>query len=283
MGFLVILFIGWLVALGVGKAVTMLLRKAGFDRFSNRMGLARMEQRVGMNLDAPLILGKIAFWFIFLIFLVPAADSLGLPTVSSTLGALVGYLPNVFVAVLVLFLGTLLGHFAGDAVRGATAAANVGNPKLFGNITRWSIVFFAGLIALEQLQIAPALINVLFTAIISAAALAFALAFGLGGREFAQRWLARGESSLLANRPYDPNQIVQQARSDLAHSEQMGQQYASHVEPMYTPPQPASSVSSYGTQTTAPQKPAGKQQAVPPATNTPTNYDQPNRPPIPYI
>ena len=52
------------------------------------------------------------------------------------------------------------------------------------------------IIALEQLHIAEALLNILFTALVAALALAFGLAFGLGGRESAQRWLARGESSL---------------------------------------------------------------------------------------
>jgi len=251
-GFLVILLVGWLVGWGVEKALTLLLRKVGFDRLSDRIGLTRIEQRMGIKMDTAGILGKIAFWFIFLIFLVPAADSLGLPTVSNTLNALVDYLPNVFVAVLVLFLGTLFGVFVGDLVQGAASTSNIGNPKLLGAIARWAVIGFASLIALEQLQIAPALITVLFTAIVASAALACALAFGLGGRDAAQRLLARAESNMLVSRPYDPNQVVQQARSDLAHSEQMGQQYA---QPQMSAP------TSYDMQST------------PPST-TPQEYDE---------
>ncbi|HEY6540556.1 MAG TPA: hypothetical protein VIZ18_06450 [Ktedonobacteraceae bacterium] len=195
-GFLVILIVGLIIATVISKALTLVLRKIGFDRLANRIGLARFEQRMGISLDPAGVLGKIVYWFLLLIFLVPAADALGLPAVSNILNQLIAYIPNVFVAILVLFLGTLAAMFVADIVRGATASANIGNPSIFAGIARWAIIGFAALIALEQLQIAPALINELFGAIVAAVALAFALAFGLGGRETAQRWLSRGESTV---------------------------------------------------------------------------------------
>jgi len=196
LGFLVILLIGWIVAASLSRAVTFLLKKVGFDGFANRIGLTTLEQRMGVRLDPAATLGKIVYWFVFLIFLVPAVDALGLTTVSSLLGQIVGYVPNVFVAVLVLFLGTLLANFAADMVRGVTASTNIGNPNVFAAITRYAILGFVSLIALYQLQIAPAIIQTLFTAIVGALALAFGLAFGLGGRETAQHLLARGENTL---------------------------------------------------------------------------------------
>jgi len=194
--FLVILLVGWIVASVVSKAVTFLLRKIGFDRLSERIGLSRLEQRMGLRMDAAGILGKIVYWFIFLIFLVPAVDSLGLTTVSNILNQIIAYIPNVFVAILVLFLGTLAATFVADIVRGATASTNMGNPNMDAAIARWAIMGFVAIIALEQLQIAPALLNELFGAVVAAAALAFGLAFGLGGRETAQRLLNRGENTV---------------------------------------------------------------------------------------
>src|ERR671939_1316737 len=75
-GFLVILLVGWIVATAVSKALTFLLRKVGFDRLGDRIGLTRFEQRMGVSMDAAGVLGKIAYWFIFLIFLVPAINAL---------------------------------------------------------------------------------------------------------------------------------------------------------------------------------------------------------------
>src|SRR5947209_20356494 len=196
LGFLLILLVGYLIAAALSKAVTFLLRKIGFDNLSNRIGLTRLEQRMGVRLDPAGVLGKIVFWFIFLVFLVPATNALGLTAAAWILKTMIAYTPNVFVAILVLFLGTLAATFVADIVRGATASANIGNPNLFANVARYAIIGFAALIALEQLQIAPALLNILFTAIIGALAIAFGLAFGLGGQDAARRWLNRGESAV---------------------------------------------------------------------------------------
>jgi Conserved TM helix len=229
-GFLVILIVGWIIAALLSRAVTFLLRKVGFDRMSNRIGLTRFEQRMGVTLDSAGILGKIVFWFILLIFLVPAADALGLPAVSNILNTLVAYIPNVFVAILVLFLGTLAATFVADIVRGAVASANIGNPGIFAGIARWAIIGFSALIALEQLQITPTLINELFGAIVAAVAIAFGLAFGLGGQDAARRWLSRGESSatiaasqISAQQQMD-NARAAQAQADQARTYQQQQQ-----------------------------------------------------------
>jgi len=195
-GFLIILIVGLIIAALVARAVTFLLRKVGFDRVSDRVGLTRFEQRMGVKMDTAGILGRIVYWFILLIFLVAAADALGVPAVSNILNTLVAYIPNVFVAILVLFLGTLAATVVADLVRGAVASANIGNPNILAGIARWAIIGFAALIALEQLQITPTLLNELFGAIVAALAIAFGLAFGLGGQDAARRWLARGEGTM---------------------------------------------------------------------------------------
>src|SRR5579863_5647885 len=92
-GFLVILLVGWLIASAVSKGVVFLLRKVGFDNMSNRIGLTRTEQRMGMRLDPAGILGKIVFWFLLLIFLIPAVDTLGLTSVSNILNSIIAYIP----------------------------------------------------------------------------------------------------------------------------------------------------------------------------------------------
>jgi hypothetical protein len=197
------------VAKAIERAVTWLLRRARFDAFSERAGLTRLEERLNMRMDVVKVLGRVVFWFVFLIFLVPAVDALGLSSVSVLLGAIVSYLPNVFVAVLVLFVGTLIATFVADIVRGLISGTSFGNPNIYANIARYTIMGFAVLIALYQLDIAPAIIQTLFTAVVGALALAFGLAFGLGGRETAQRWLNRGENRLTSAAP----EIVEQRRS----------------------------------------------------------------------
>ncbi|HYL42471.1 MAG TPA: hypothetical protein VEU97_03710 [Ktedonobacteraceae bacterium] len=247
-GFLLILLIGWGIAVLVSRGVVWLLRRVGFDNMANRIGLTRFDQRVGMHLDPAGVLGKIVFWFIFLIFLVPATDALGLSGVSNIINQLVAYIPNVFVAIIVLFLGTLAATFIADIVRGFTAGTNIGNANIFANIARYAIIGFAALIALEQLQIAPTLINELFGAIVAAAAIAFGLAFGLGGQDSARRWLNRGENSLttvasqIQAQPQQSNAPVQGQYTDQeVRAQQMNNSYQQYDEtptqtPMKRPP-----------------------------------------------
>ncbi|GHO74176.1 hypothetical protein KSD_19470 [Ktedonobacter sp. SOSP1-85] len=192
-GFLVILLIGFIIAKLVEKAVVWVCHRANVDAASERAGLVNLERRLNTDINVARLLGRVAFWFVFLIFLVPASDSLGLPTISNLLSTIVAYIPNVFVAILALFLGTLLATFVGDLVLGATASSGVGNPRVFSTITRVAIIALAALLALYQLQIAPAILQTLFAAIVGALALAFGLAFGLGGRESAQQLLQRTE------------------------------------------------------------------------------------------
>lgn len=193
-GFLVILLIGFIIAKLVEKAVVWLCHRANVDAASERAGLVNLERRLNTDINVASILGKVAFWFIFLIFLVPASDSLGLSTITNLLSTIVAYIPNVFVAILALFLGALLATFVGDLVLGATATSRIGNPRVFSTVARVAIIALAALLALYQLGIAPAILQTLFTAIVGALALAFGLAFGLGGREYAQRLLQRTES-----------------------------------------------------------------------------------------
>jgi small-conductance mechanosensitive channel len=191
-GFLVILLVGWIIATLVAKAVTLVLRKVGFDRLSNRMGLTRIEQRIGIRMDTAGILGKVVYWFIFLIFLLAACDALGVPAITNILNQIVAFIPNVFVAILVLFLGSLAAMAVADLVRGAFSKTSIANPNLLANIARYAIIGFAAIIALEQLNITPALMNELFGAVIAGAA----LAFGLGGQESARRLLNRTEGTV---------------------------------------------------------------------------------------
>jgi len=195
-GFLLIILIGWIVGTAVSRAVTFLLKKVGFDRLAQRIGLHRAGQQAGVSLDIADILGKVVYWFIFLIFLVPAVNALDIPAVSNILTQIIAFIPNVFVAILILFLGLFAATVAADVVRGGAGRAGLGNSNLIANIVRYAIIGFVALVALEQLQIAPALLNILFTAVVGAAALAFGLAFGLGGRDTAQKYLDRTESSI---------------------------------------------------------------------------------------
>jgi hypothetical protein len=211
-GFLILLLIGWLIATALKKVILLVLGKIGVDRLGERIGLSRLGDQMGMKIEISTILAQIVYWFVFLIFLVPATDALGLSAVTGILNTLIAFIPNVFVAIIVLFIGVLAANFVADLILRVTGKSRVGNPVIFANIARYAILGFVAIVALEQLQIAPALLNILFTAVIGSAAVAFALAFGLGGQDAARRFLARGENSLIGTQTM-PTQGINKTRT----------------------------------------------------------------------
>jgi hypothetical protein len=199
LGFVVILIIGWIIASLLATAVGALLRAVRFNDLARRSGFADFVEKMGIRKDSAGVLADLVRWFVRLLVLIVAFDALGLPAVSQVLQQLLLWLPNLVVALVVLVLAGLAANALASLVRGATAEAGLGNPNVLANIARLAVWGFAIVIAVNQIGIATALVNTLFTAIVGAVALALALAFGLGGRETAGRivasWYDRGQEA----------------------------------------------------------------------------------------
>jgi small-conductance mechanosensitive channel len=184
-GFVIILVVGWFLASLIAKAVGALLRAVKFNDLAQRAGFTGFMKNMGVDTDASGFIADIAKWFVRLIALVVAFDALGLPAVSEVLRRLLLWLPNLVVALVVLVIAGLAANALSKLVRGATAQAGFTNPELIATITKVAIWAFAIVVAVNQIGIAEALVNTLLMATFGALALAFGLAFGLGGKEAA--------------------------------------------------------------------------------------------------
>src|ERR687889_348646 len=179
-GALIILIVGYIVAKVLQAVVGRVLQAVGFDRWMERGGIKQFFDRAETNQTPHSILGKLVFWFVFIIALTMAADALGIPQVSTVLGQLIAYIPNIIAAILILILAALLANFVSGIVRGATGSG------LLASVARYAIIVYAAFAALTQLGIAVQLTANTFLILLGAVALAAALAFGIGGREVAQ-------------------------------------------------------------------------------------------------
>lgn len=177
-GAAVILLVGWGVAVLLGRLTDRGLDAIKFDQLITRAGLGDAISRAGIKLDASDLVAQLVKWGVFLVAILVAADAMGLPQVTAALNSVLGYIPNVIAAILILTFGALLASFISNIVK----AAGFSGSQILGQVAYWAIVVFAGLAALSQLNIAPALIQTLVTAIVGAVALAAAIAFGLGAR-----------------------------------------------------------------------------------------------------
>jgi hypothetical protein len=197
-GAVIILVIGWIIAGFLGRLVTMILSRVGFDRAAARTGVADFMVRAGWREGgASRLIGELVKWFVRLLFLEAAAEAVHLTAVTAVLNQIVLFIPNLIVALVVIMIGALIARFVADVVRGSAAEMGFSSPILLASIARVAIIAFAVIIAINQIGIAATLVNTLFMGLVFALALAVGLAFGLGGRDTAaqmwQRWYARGQ------------------------------------------------------------------------------------------
>jgi len=193
----IILIIGYIVARIVRGLLTKGLRLVHFDQVADRAGVTRMIQAAGVRMDAARLLATIVFWWIFLMFIVNALDALALPTITGYLNLVLGYLPRLFVAFLIVVVGALIANVVAGAVRGATVEAGVTTSGMLAALARWFILLFTFLTAVTELDVAQNMIFILFASAVGMVALAGGLAFGLGGRETAAQivnsWYVRSQ------------------------------------------------------------------------------------------
>jgi hypothetical protein len=186
-GFLIILLVGWLVARVIKALLVKALQAVGTDHALSSGAAGPHVARVMPDARPSEVIGAIAFWFIFLGAIAIAVSQLGIQTLDNFLQSIVAYLPNVVVAILIFVIaGALAGAVSGLVSRtlGDTATG-----KIVGTAAPVLIMGIATFMILDQLNIAPAIVEITYIALLGSVALGMAIAFGLGGREVAARML----------------------------------------------------------------------------------------------
>jgi hypothetical protein len=191
-GFLLILLIGYVVAKILEKVVNGVLERVGFDRWVERGSLKTALERT--RFDASDILAKLTFWTVFLVALQLAFGAFGPNAVSDLLHGLIAYLPRIFVAVVILVIAAALAKVATELLTATLGAVSGG--EWIARVAGAAILVFGIFAALNQLLIAPAIVNGLYYAILVAIVGAFIVAVGGGGIRTMQRYWERASSSV---------------------------------------------------------------------------------------
>lgn len=186
---IVILIVGWIVAKVLKAAVKRGLRLVKFPTLTEKGKIDAFLIKGGIEQSTTDVLGMLVYWLAMLMVLVTAANALGLQVVSQLLNQILLYIPNIIVAVIVVAVGLFSAEFIGALVRTAAANAGMEEAGLVATLARYALIVFAVAIALEQLQIGHEIVTNGFLILFGAAALAAALAVGLGAREIVTRYL----------------------------------------------------------------------------------------------
>ena len=194
---IVFFVVGWVLGGVVAKAIEQVLGALKVDRLLSAVGTDGFLRRAGMNLNFGHFVGQLAKWFVIIVFLLPSLNLVGLDSISYFLKDVVlGYLPSVFVAAFVLIIATFLAQGLSAAVVASARTVGVTSANMLGTIVKYAVWIFAFIIALGELGVAEYYMSVLFTGIIATISIGGALAFGLGGKEAASRFIDKVQNEM---------------------------------------------------------------------------------------
>ena len=182
---LVLLFIGWLFANLLRTGLVKLLDVLKFDELSLKTGIEAFLKQGNINISLSRLLANLVYWLVILVVIVTVANSLGLHAVAELFNRVVLYLPNIIVAILVLVFGILIARFINRLVFAYLNNIGVEGALTISTFSEYAVIVFVVFMALEQLQIGTQLLTAAFQIAFGAVGLALAIAFGLGGRDWA--------------------------------------------------------------------------------------------------
>jgi len=190
---LLVLVGGWLLAKAARFTVVRALRAINFNVLTERAGLDGFLEQGGIRTGTTGIFGALVYWLVILAALLVAFNSLGLTYITDLLHKVVLFVPHVVVALLILAFGAYFARFIATTVSTYCRSVGVGagDAELLARVAQYAIIAFAVLIALDQMSVGGAIIRDSFLIILAGVVFALALAFGLGGREWAARLLER--------------------------------------------------------------------------------------------
>jgi hypothetical protein len=180
-GALLVLLVGWaiarLVQFGFERSV-----RGGLDSLLERTGIAQTLERTAMTTTPTAILGRVLFWLIMILFIMGASEIIGLSAVTNAIKQILGYLPSVISASIILAAGIFLARFVANVITSGAMAANISYARGLGAVARISIVVLVGVVTVQQLGVDTEILVTVITVSVAAMAFGMALAFALGSR-----------------------------------------------------------------------------------------------------
>lgn len=196
---LVLLVIGLVVAAFLKEVVIRFLAFLKVDAWVGNVSAwfdSLKSEKVGRGKVWVRLISELVRWTIVILFLVPAAEAWGLSRVTDLLNQFLFYVPNVFVAVVIGFIGLVVARLVSDVVKSASQGLGGTSSNLLSTTARYALFFFTALVVLNQLGVAADLVRILFTGIVAMIAIAGGVAFGLGGQDSAKKVLSELQKKL---------------------------------------------------------------------------------------
>jgi len=182
--------VGWVLGSLIAKAFEQVFAALKIDRAFQSVGADDFFRRAGMTLNTGRFVGQVAKWFVIIVFLLPSLNLIGLNDIALFLREdVLGFLPKVVIAAFILIIATIVSEALSKTVLASAKSMNLSSAHMLATVAKYAVWVFAFIIALSELGVAEYYMSVLFAGIIAMLAIGGALAFGLGGREAAARFI----------------------------------------------------------------------------------------------
>ncbi len=188
LGALVILLIGGIIAKLIEQLIVKGLKLITLDKIAEQLQISTILTRGGIRRKLSELIGAIIYWLVMLAFVMTALNALNLTVAAELFQQIVGFLPNVIAAVFILIVGAFAAAFLSATVRTAASNSGILQAHLLGQAVQTTVVVFAFVAALQQLQIQ--FVGEVFLIILTGLSLGTAIAFGLGCKDLAGRWVS---------------------------------------------------------------------------------------------
>lgn len=194
---IILFIIGWVIGSIIARALERVFNSLKVDRLFASVGADNLFRKAGINLNTGYFIGQLVKWFVVIVFLLPSLNLVGLDSISFFLRDVVlNFLPQVIVAALVLVIATFVSEALSKTVVASAKTLSLTSANMLGTIAKYAVWIFAFIIALGELGVADYYMSVLFTGIIAMISIGGALAFGLGGRDAATRFIDKVSSEI---------------------------------------------------------------------------------------
>jgi hypothetical protein len=187
---IIILLIGWLLSKVFRSVISKALKTAKINELSRRIELDKLLNKGGITYTLSDLVGAICYWLGLLITFMVAVNSVGLTIAADLLNKVVLYIPNVIAALFILILGMFASTLLKNIVQTAASNAGLNQGKLLAQVVETVVIAFAIFVGLEQLQIGIRITELTISIILGSLGLGLALAFGLGCKDIAGKFVA---------------------------------------------------------------------------------------------
>jgi hypothetical protein len=185
------LLVGWIIARALRRGVVRFLKLLRVDILAEKAGVEAFLLQGGVRYTTVTLLANLTYWTVLFTVILAALSGLGLQSAETLLNRVLLYIPNVVLAVIVLMFGAFFARIVRTISFAYLSNVGISGADIIGHISQWAILLFVLSVALDQLSIGGQLLLSAFQIGFGALCLALAIAFGLGGKEWAAEILQK--------------------------------------------------------------------------------------------